>query len=321
MNFRRFIKTINLIFNKMTSSSTFLIYGANGFIGNLFIDYITKHHPGIKIVRGKSRVDDQINLLIELKTICPTHVLSLIGRTHGTVETEIGQQKINTIDYLEYPGKLVENVRDNLYGPMILAALCQRNGIHFTYLGTGCIFNSKYTDIGPVNSFGESSKPNYFGSSYSVVKGFTDQLMQTCYPDMLNLRIRMPISSVPNSRNFIDKIIKYEKICSVKNSMTILDDFFPIFVDMMLNKKAGTYNCTNPGTISHNEILSVYRNIIDPQFTWKNFTLEEQQKILKSDRSNNLLDTSKITSEYPDLLPIEKSILMLMVEMKTHLNK
>jgi len=35
----------------------------------------------------------------------------LIGRTHGTYEG----QYIGTIDYLEKPGKLVENVRDNLF--------------------------------------------------------------------------------------------------------------------------------------------------------------------------------------------------------------
>ena len=37
--------------------------------------------------------------------------------------------------------------------------------------------------------------------------------------------------------------------------MTVLNDIFPIIYDMMLNKKVGKYNMTNPGLISHNEIL------------------------------------------------------------------
>jgi 3,5-epimerase/4-reductase len=76
----------------------------------------------------------------------------------------------------------------------------------------------------------------------------------------------------------------------------------------MVRKKRGTYNCTNPGLISHNEILEKYRDLIDPGFTWKNFTLEEQSKILKSDRSNNLLDTTLLESEYPQIKGIAVSI-------------
>ena len=38
----------------------------------------------------------------------------------------------------------------------------------------------------------------------------------------------------------------------------------------------------------------MYKEIVDFNFEWKNFTAEEQSKILASDRSNNFLDTSKL---------------------------
>jgi len=44
--------------------------------------------------------------------------------------------------------------------------------------------------------------------------------------------------------------------------------------------------------------IEMYKNIIDPHFIWKNFTIEEQDKILSSKRSNNLLNTNKLTSKY-----------------------
>ncbi len=97
-------------------------------------------------------------------------------------------------------------------------------------------------------------------------------------------------------------------MCSIQNSMTVLDDFIPIIFDMALNDKKGTYNCTNPGTISHNEILALYKQYVDPEFEWKNFTIEEQNKILASERSNNMLDTFKIGEEYPNLKPIKESV-------------
>ena len=290
-----------------------LIYGSKGWIGGLFKSYLFElNNLDLEVVDGISRVDSD-DLLNELLEVKPTHVISFIGRTHGKIDSIPEPININTIDYLEYPGKLVENIRDNLFSPIVLADLCFQNNIHYTYLGTGCIFNSDELN----KSFTELNYPNYFGSSYSIVKGFTDRLMKS--RKILNLRIRMPISSVPNSRNFITKIVNYSKICSIPNSMTVLDDFFPIFFDLMKNKTTGTFNCTNPGTITHNEILLKYRDLIDSNITWENITISEQAKLLKSDRSNNELDTSKIQELYPELKSIDESIELILLIMKKNI--
>jgi len=292
------------MFFKNFKKQKILVYGSKGWIGGLFTEFLAKQN--ISYIEGTARADNTEQLLSEFKKVKPTHIISFIGRTHGT----IGDEKVNTIDYLEYPGKLVENIRDNLFSPMILSDLCVRKGIHYTYVGTGCIFSSKDLDTPDPQKYSESSLPNYFGSSYSVVKGFTDRLMHN-YP-VLNLRIRMPISSVSNGRNFINKIIKYHRICSIPNSMTVLDDFFPVFLELMKKRKTGTYNCTNPGIITHNEILAEYRDTVDPDFVWQNFTQEEQALILKSERSNNMLDTSKLEKEFPKVPEIKKSVKSLM---------
>jgi 3,5-epimerase/4-reductase len=226
----------------------------------------------------------------------PTHIISFIGRTYGG--------DFNTIDYLEQPGKLTDNVRDNLYAPMVLANLSYKFNIHYTYLGTGCIFSQEDPTK---KSYMETDNPDFFGSSYSTVKGFTDRLMRL-YPNTLNLRIRMPIVDFEHPRNFITKITQYEKICSMPNSMTVLPDFYPIILDMMKNKETGTMNLVNPGLITHNEILEMYKEIVNPDFTWSNFSIEEQNQILKSKRSNNHLNTSKLEKLYPSILPIHYSV-------------
>ena len=66
----------------------------------------------------------------------------------------------------------------------------------------------------------------------------------------------------------------------------------------------------NPGTIDHNEILKMYREIIDPLFKWENFSIEEQDQILLSKRSNNWLDTTRIENmyKYPKLDNIKNSV-------------
>jgi hypothetical protein len=42
----------------------------------------------------------------------------------------------------------------------------------------------------------------------------------------------------------------------------------------------------------------MYREIVDKDFKWDNFSIEEQRQILASERSNNFLDTSRIESLY-----------------------
>ena len=289
-----------------------LLYGSNGWIGCQFLNVLDKNN--IECIKGNSRVDNDNTLEKEIKETKPTHVVSFIGRTHG----KIGDKIYTTIDYLEQDGKLLDNVRDNLYGPLLLSELCKQNDIHFTYLGTGCIF--KFDEEHPFgkeeNGFDENSLPNFFGSSYSTVKGFTDRLIKFYDENVLNLRIRMPITGEQNSRNFITKITTYDKICSVPNSMTVLPELLPFVLEMMQNKQTGTINLTNPGLISHNEILDMFKEIVDPNFTYKNFSQEEQRKILAADRSNNFLDTTKLESLFPQVKNIKESVREVLIKYK-----
>ena len=294
-----------------------LVYGSRGWIGSQFINILKENN--IDFICGNARIDDESALYEEINNISPSHIVSFIGRTHGI----INNTKYTTIDYLEQPGKLTENVRDNLYSPLLLAHICTQKNIHYTYLGTGCIF--KFDEEHPFeqeqNGFDERDKPNFFGSSYSIVKGFTDRLMHLFNNSVLNLRIRMPITGEENSRNFITKIINYKKICSIKNSMTVLPEMLPFVLDMMRNKTVGTMNLTNPGLISHNEILDMYKEIVDPNFTYENFSAEAQRKILACDRSNNYLDTSRLEKLYPNVRNIKDAVKDCLYSYKEYLLK
>lgn len=104
-----------------------LIYGSKGWIGSIFIKILEDNN--IVYVEGKSRVDNKDILFEEIKSISPTHIISFIGRTHGI----IGDKKITTIDYLEEPGKLVENIRDNLYSPFCFVKYV-RNTIYIIHI-------------------------------------------------------------------------------------------------------------------------------------------------------------------------------------------
>ena len=279
----------------------FLLFGHKGWIGKQLFELL-KLNSDVEIITTDIRVDNYDEIEKFIINTKPDRIISVIGRTYG--------DNMNSIDYLEQKGNLKININDNLYSPLNLALISNKYNIHFTYMGTGCIFN------GYEQEYTEDDDPNFFGSSYSIVKGFTDKIIKK-FDNTLNVRIRMPITNdITSNRNFINKIINYKKICSMNNSMSVLPDLLPLMIDMIIKKEIGTINLTNPDYISHNEILELYKEIINPDFKWENMTIEEQNKILLSERSNNILNTEKLKKLYPDVKDIKTSIKDLFLNLK-----
>jgi len=98
-----------------------------------------------------------------------------------------------------------------------------------------------------------------------------ENLLQN-YDNCLVLRIRMPISADLLHRNFVTKILNYAKVVNIPNSMTTLDDLIPIAIEAAQRKLTGVLNLCNPGAISHNEILQLYKDYIDPRFLSPSFS-------------------------------------------------
>jgi len=96
--------------------------------------------------------------------------------------------------------------------------------------------------------------------------------------------------------------------------MTVLDELLPISIEMAKRNLRGIWNFTNPGAVSHNEILEMYRDYIDPSFKWVNFNLEEQAKVIVAPRSNNEMDGTKLKKEFPELLSIKESLIKYVFE-------
>ncbi|OMO61469.1 NAD-dependent epimerase/dehydratase [Corchorus capsularis] len=168
--------------------------------------------------------------------------------------------------------------------------------------------------VGTGIGFKEEDKANFTGSFYSKTKAMVEELLRE-YDNVCTLRVRMPISSdLSNPRNFITKIARYNKVVDIPNSMTILDELLPISVEMAKRNLRGIWNFTNPGVVSHNEILQMYKEYIDPKFNWVNFTLEEQAKVIVAPRSNNELDATKLKNEFPEMLSIKDSLIKYVFE-------
>ncbi|KAG0615155.1 hypothetical protein M758_5G019400 [Ceratodon purpureus] len=280
---------------KMDPSLKFLIYGRTGWLGGLLGKLCEKQ--GISYEYGSGRLENRSSLEADVAAVKPTHVFNAAGVTGRP-----------NVDWCE--SHKVETIRANVVGTLTLADVCKQNGLNLMNYATGCIF--EYDEKHPLGSgigFKEEDTPNFAGSYYSKTKAMVEDLLKE-FDNVCTLRVRMPISSdLQNPRNFISKIVRYQKIVDIPNSMTILDELLPISIEMAKRNLTGIWNFTNPGVVSHNEIMEMYKEYIDPELSWVNFTIEEQAKVIVAARSNNEMDASKLAKEFPEMLGIKESLI------------
>jgi dTDP-4-dehydrorhamnose reductase len=260
------------------SDEVFMLWGCTGWIGGMLAKL--SREQGRKIVAATSRLEDSVAMAAELDQHKPTRVLCAAGLTGRP-----------NVDWCE--SNQEATIRVNVCGTLALADACSARGVHLTVFATGCIY--EYDGDHPIGGkgFTEQCTPNYAGSFYSKTKIMVEELLKS-YRRVCILRLRMPISNELTERNFVTKIARYHRVVNVPNSMSVLTDLLPLSLAMSAAALEGIYNFTNPGAISHNEVLQIYKEEVDPTFHWENFSIEEQSKVLVAGRSNNFLDTSKL---------------------------
>ncbi len=277
----------------------FLVYGRTGWIGGKLGKLLTEQ--GHTWSYGCARLEDRQAVLDDMRRSECTHVLCAVGLTGRP-----------NVDWCE--DHKIETIRANVVGILNLCDVALLNDVHVTNFATGCVY--KYDNEHTIGGkpFSEEDDPNFDGSFYSETKSYMEMMLRH-YPNVMQCRLRMPIDGdLQNPRNFITKIANYPKVVNIPNSMTVLEEFVPMAIEGAIRKLTGAYNWTNPGAISHNEVLELYRDYCDPEFAWENFTEEEQAEVIKAPRSNNTLCDVKVKAAFPNVLGIRESIIKYVME-------
>jgi len=279
--------------------------GKHGWIGQKIVNLFKEH--GHNPVCAESRLENRESITQEIERIKPGFIINAAGI--------IGNPNV---DWCE--SHKPETIRANVIGTLNLADIAYQLGIHLTNISTGCIY--EYDEQHPMHigkGFTEEEEPNFNGSFYSRSKILMEKLILE-YPNVLNLRVKMPIS-IDLEHGFVGKIIKYKKLINIPNSLCILDDLLPIAIEMTLRGFKGNYNFVNPGTLSHNEVMELYKEIIDPTIAYENFTLEEQDRILKARRANAELSTVKLLKDFPHIPHVKDSLRKILKIIKNERTK
>lgn len=247
----------------------YLIFG-NGFIGNKFHNFLSDSF----IVKEKVHTINDIYL--QIGKYNPEIIINCIGKTGRP-----------NIDWCE--DHKDETFFSNVTIPTLIAEACANTDIYMVHIGSGCVYETnRCSGMG----FSENDKPNFKGSFYSRTKIFAEKILGE-YENILQLRIRMPIDDIPSPRNLIDKLIGYKQVINIPNSITYIPDFIDIAKKLMDTHENGIFNITNNGTITHKEILEMYKNIVDPSYEMPEFIpIEKLDTIAK--RSNCILYNARL---------------------------
>eukprot|EP01123_Difflugia_compressa_P013028 TRINITY_DN5816_c0_g1_i1.p1 TRINITY_DN5816_c0_g1~~TRINITY_DN5816_c0_g1_i1.p1 ORF type:complete len:224 (+),score=42.77 TRINITY_DN5816_c0_g1_i1:221-892(+) len=151
---------------------------------------------------------------------------------------------------------------------MNVVHICEQLGIHCTLFTTTFIYNyNEKHPIGDTVGFKEDEPPNWDKLKYVQLAIQLEEELKS-HPAVLSLRISMPITDDGHPGSLLTKLVTFPKVASMPNSFTIIDDLWPFALKMCLQKVSGVFNFTNPGVISHDEILTIYKEILQPTHTW-----------------------------------------------------
>lgn len=162
--------------------------------------------------------------------------------------------------------------------------------IPIVHISSGCV----YTGYDKV--FTEEDKPNFDfgnGSFYSGSKALGQEMLTPYMNKSYLLRIRMPFGDEHHPKNFLTKMVKYQKLISFDNSLSYMPDVANAAIMFATTLPApGIYNLCNPGHSNAREIVDMMG--IDKEF----FTKDEFKDAVVAPRSNCVLSTAKLESVF-----------------------
>jgi len=174
-------------------------------------------------------------------------------------------------------------VLSNIAVPLMIGAECNKRGIFMVHFGTGSIYNGINNGCG----FKETDEPNFFGKQvYADTKSQAEDLLFDFMENTLQLRIHLPIDSIPHPKNLIDKLRRFSKVADDNHSsITSIHHALPAIKYMINKGSTGIYNIVNPGMVSSANIMQIYKEIVDSNYQFETAPVDELNKTTKAKRA------------------------------------
>jgi dTDP-4-dehydrorhamnose reductase len=192
--------------------------------------------------------------------------------------------------------------------PGRIAQACTVAGVPWGHVSSGCI----YTGSRPNGTgFTENDTPNFTFrtnncSFYSGTKALGEEVLagpasspQAAAPQVYIWRLRIPFNAVDNPRNYLTKLMRYQRLLEAANSISQLEEFVAAtFACWEKRIPFGTYNVTNPGHVTTHEVVELIRQsgVCRKEFSFFRDEAEFMATAAKTPRSNCVMDSAKLAA-------------------------
>lgn len=283
----------------------YIVLGKTGYIGSAFAELLsTRKFLGGSDYIGLSRsmVDytdyDELDVWLDLTTQGePTTIINCAGY--------IGKPNVDACE-----SNKTATIKGNVVFPAMIAQLCREKNIRLAHISSGCIYSGydkKYTEDCPSDFDFQN------GSFYSGTKDLAETLVKQINPDAYIFRLRIPFDSINNPRNYITKILSYNKLLDAENSFSHRVDFVRYCLDLLCKAPVGVYNVTNPGSLTTKEVIDLLQSQFEDEFKslGKEFEFFESTTSfagsVAAPRSNCVLSTDK-TQKYINMRTVKDAM-------------
>ncbi len=205
-----------------------------------------------------------------------------------------------------------ETLMGNAVLPGIVADACEAAGVPWGHVSSGCIFTGERPDG---SGFRETDTPNFTFrtnncSFYSGTKALGEEVLAG-RPSVFLWRLRIPFNNVDNPRNYLTKLMRYARLLEARNSISQLEEFVAsTFACWEKRIPFGTYNVTNPGSITTREVVALIEKsgVCPKKFDFFQSEDEFMQKAAKTPRSNCTMDSSKLEATGIRLTEVHEAV-------------
>jgi len=277
-----------------------LLLGGNGYVGNAIQKNLNARNIPF-VVASRSDVDySQLTVLVKMLTeLRPEFLINAAGYTG---KPNVDACEIHRTDCLD----------GNAVLPRVIRAACEQTQTAWGHVSSGCIFTGAKEDGA---GFTEEDDPNFSFrrnncSFYSGSKALGEELLQGAEQCFV-WRLRIPFNDVDSPRNYISKMMRYDRLLMATNSLSQLDEFANACVDSWLQRiPFGTYNLTNPGSVTTKDVVRLILKHRLSEKSFQFFESDEQfmQLAARTPRSNCVLDSGKAIAAGLKLTPVEDAL-------------
>jgi len=264
-----------------------LLFGSKGYIGSEFINQLSRIGETVYVASSRKADGNYYNYK-ELKA-----VIDSFGKLDAIVNCSayIG---INSVADCEKNKDIT--ILANVMFPTMLGQICEDNNIILGHMSSACVYNG-YT-------FGGYKEDDVVGLSFKTDCSFYTGTKVMAEEALLNLdkkyvwRIRLPFDCFNNPRNYLTKLMKFDRLIVAENSLSNRIESVSACIRCLYDGVPfGTYHVTNPGGIRTDEIAVMVRKYIDKDKDFQYFeSLETLNKLTKIPRSNTVLNSEKLSS-------------------------